>query len=58
MAKVVNNVDLEKISQTVANGKKDKSTLKKPVKLQGEWNFDQSKGYQFRTELAFEKGNR
>lgn len=53
---IVNNIDLEKISQTVASGKKDKSTLRKPVKLQGEWNFDSSKGYQFRTELSFEKG--
>jgi len=56
MENVVNNVDLEKISQTVINGKKDKTTLRKPVKLQGQWNFDPSKGYQFRTELAFEKG--
>jgi len=24
--------------------------------LQGEWNLDLSKGYQFRTELDFEKG--
>ena len=53
---IVNNVDLEKISQTVVNGKKDKSTLRKPVKLQGEWNFDPSKGHQFKTELSFEKG--
>lgn len=56
MPNIVNNVDLDKISQTVSSGKKDKSTLKKPVKLQGEWNFDSSKGYQFKTELSFEKG--
>lgn len=56
MTNILNNVDLDKISQTVANGKKDKSTLKKPVKLQGEWNLDPSKGYQFKTELSFEKG--
>jgi len=56
MTNIINNVDLEKISQTVASGKKDKSMLKKPVKLQGEWNFDPSKGYQFKTELSFEKG--
>jgi uncharacterized OsmC-like protein len=49
-------VDLDKVSQTIEGGKKDSATLKKPVKLQGEWNFDPSKGYQFRTELAFEKG--
>jgi uncharacterized OsmC-like protein len=53
---VINNVDLDKVSQTIEGGKKDRATLKKPVKLQGEWNFDPSKGYQFRTELAFEKG--
>ncbi|PWU79332.1 MAG: disulfide bond formation regulator [Candidatus Nitrosopolaris wilkensis] len=55
MANVINNTDLDKISQTVANGKKDKQSLRKPVKLQGEWNLDPSKGYQFRTELSYEK---
>ena len=53
---MLNNVDLDKLSATVEAGKKDKSTLKKPVKLQGEWNLDVNKGYQFRTEMAFEKG--
>ena len=42
---IINNTDLDKISQTVNNGKSDKLTLKKPVKLRGEWNFDFSKGY-------------
>ena len=56
MAKILNNIDLDKIAQTVANGNKDRSSLKKPVKLRGEWNLDPTKGYQFRTELAFEKG--
>jgi uncharacterized OsmC-like protein len=56
MANVINNTDLDKISQTVANGKKDKASLRRPVKLKGEWNMDQTKGYQFRTELSFEKG--
>lgn len=56
MANILNNVDLDKISQTVVAGRTDRSTLKRPVKLQGEWNLDPSKGYQFRTELAFEKG--
>ncbi|MGI0047264.1 MAG: OsmC family protein [Nitrosotalea sp.] len=56
MTNIVNNVDLDKIAQTVENGKKENSTLKKPVKLYGEWNLDPSKGYQFRTELSFEKG--
>jgi uncharacterized OsmC-like protein len=53
---IINNMDLDKISQTVNNGRRDKSTLRKPVKLQGEWNFDPSKGYQFKTELSYEKG--
>jgi uncharacterized OsmC-like protein len=56
VAKFLNNVDLEKVSQTSENGKKDKSTLKKPVKLQGEWILDSNQGFQFKTELGFEKG--
>ena len=56
MVNVLNNVDVDKLSQMAESGKKDKSTLRKPVKLQGEWNLDSSKGYQFRTELAYEKG--
>lgn len=53
---IINNVDLEKISRTVESGKKDKQSLIKPVKLQGEWVLDPSSGYQFRTELSYEKG--
>ena len=35
----------------------DKRTVfKKPVKLQGQWNFDIQKGYQFKTELSYEQG--
>lgn len=56
MAHILNNVDLEKLSQTVENGRKDKTALRKPVKLQGEWILDSKKGYQFRTELAYERG--
>ena len=56
MANVLNNVDLEKIAQTVAAGKKDRTTLRRPVKLHGEWNLDSTKDYQFRTELSYEKG--
>jgi len=40
MTNKINNVDLDKVSNTVAKGKEDKNTLKKPVKLQGEWNLD------------------
>jgi hypothetical protein len=53
---IINNIDLDKISRTVQDGKSDKSTLRKPVKLQGEWSLDPSKGYQFKTELSHEKG--
>lgn len=56
MAKFLNNIDLEKVSQMSENGKKDKSTLKKPVKLQGEWILDPNQGFQFKTELSYEKG--
>jgi uncharacterized OsmC-like protein len=53
---IINNIDLDKISRTVQDCKNDKSSLRKPVKLQGEWNLDPSKGYQFKTELVYEKG--
>jgi uncharacterized OsmC-like protein len=56
MTHVINNVDLDKISQTTAMGKKDKSTLRKPVKLEGEWILDSNAGYQFKTELSYENG--
>ena len=56
MTHVINNVDLDKISQTTAMGKKDKSTLRKPVKLEGEWILDSAAGYQFKTELSYENG--
>lgn len=56
MTKFLNNVDLDKVSQTSENGKKDKSTLKKPVKLSGEWILDANQGFQFKTELGYEKG--
>ena len=56
MSSIINNVDLDKVAETTENGKKEKFTLRKPVKLYGEWNLDLSKGYQFRTELTYEKG--
>ncbi len=57
MANKINNVDLDKVSNTVTKGKENKNTLKKPVKLQGEWNLDSNSEYQFKTELPFEKGS-
>ena len=56
MTQIINNVNLDKIAETTINGKRDRSTLRKPVKLQGEWNLDPTADFQFRTELSFEKG--
>ncbi|HXV89621.1 MAG TPA: OsmC family protein [Nitrososphaeraceae archaeon] len=56
MTQIINNVDMDKISHTTAMGKKDKSTLRKPVRLQGEWILDSATGYQFKTELSYENG--
>src|SRR5215207_162395 len=57
MSNIINNIDLDKIRNTAENGRKNRQSLKKPVKLEGEWNlFDLDKGYQFRTEMAYEKG--
>ena len=52
---IVNNTNMDKISQTIENGKKDKTTLRKPVNLQGQWNLDPSIGYQFKTDLSLRK---
>ena len=38
MSKIINNVDLDKV--ITENGKKEKLTLRKPIKLYGEWNLD------------------
>jgi uncharacterized OsmC-like protein len=53
----INNVDLDKVANTITKGKEDKNSLRKPVKMQGEWNLDSNSEYQFKTELAFEKGS-
>jgi uncharacterized OsmC-like protein len=53
---IVNNVNLSNINGFVEQGKKNRDVLKKVIKLEGEWILDPSKGYQFRTELAYEKG--
>ena len=56
MPNILDNVDLEKVAKTVEDGKKDKVTLCKPIKLQGEWILEPTVGYQFRTEISYEKG--
>src|SRR6185503_826805 len=56
MSNIMNNIDLDKIQKTIESGLKDPQFLKKPIRLEGEWNFDVQKGYQFKTELTYEKG--
>jgi uncharacterized OsmC-like protein len=56
VSNIINNVNLDKVAETTESGKKEKSSLRKLIKLYGEWNLDLSKGYQFRTELSYEKG--
>ncbi len=56
MSRIVNNVDLDKVAQTAGAGKKNAPSLRKKVALQGEWNLDPSKHYQFRTEMSYENG--
>ena len=45
MSKIINNTDLEKIHNTAEHGRKNRQSLRKPVKLEGEWNlFNIDKG--------------
>ena len=43
MSHIINNIDLDKIRKTTESGQKDRQFLRKPVKLEGEWNFDVQK---------------
>src|ERR671914_239672 len=56
MTNIINNIDLDKIQNTIDNGKKERQFVSKPVKLHGEWNLDPNSEYQFKTELTYEKG--
>ena len=56
MTNIINNIDLDKIQNTIDNGKKERQFVRKPVKLHGEWNLDPNSKYQFKTELTYEKG--
>jgi hypothetical protein len=58
MGKIINNVDLDKIAQTTASGKKDKSTLRKSVRLQGEWILDPASPTSSRLSFLSRTGNR
>ena len=41
MTHIVNNTDLDKVGQNTGDGMKCKQSLRKPVKLKGEWNLNQ-----------------
>jgi uncharacterized OsmC-like protein len=56
MGKELNNVDLESLAKVVEAAKKDRSVLRKKIGLRGEWVMDNSAGYQFRTEVSYERG--
>ena len=56
MTNIINNIDFDKIQNTIDNGKKERQFVRKPVKLHGEWNLDPNSEYQFKTELTYEKG--
>ncbi|MDG6914378.1 MAG: OsmC family protein [Nitrososphaerota archaeon] len=56
MPKVVNHVDLDSVALTEKEGRNDRSRVKKKVALEGEWVLDPKAGYQFRTEVQYEKG--
>ncbi len=56
MAKVLNNVNLDRLAKTIATAKNDKSALRKKIGLHGMWILDESAGYQFRTEMSYETG--
>jgi len=53
---IINNVELDSINRLLEQGKKDRSTLKKIISIDGEWILDAGKGYQFRAEMSYEKG--
>jgi hypothetical protein len=36
MTNIINNPDLDKVQNTIDNGKKDRQFVRKPVKLHGE----------------------
>jgi len=39
MSDIINNIDLDKISKTIEEGKNNLSTLRRPIKLEAEWNL-------------------
>lgn len=50
----VNNVNVDKLKETVASMQKDLSKAKKTNKVEGEWSL--SNGAQFKAEVSFENG--
>ncbi len=56
LTRILNHVDLDKISVTEKAGELDRSKLKKKMSLQAKWNTDPAKKYQLEAELSFEGG--
>lgn len=54
--RVVNNVDLDKIQNSVSSMKKDPTKAKKINRVEGEWLCDGSSGPQFRADFETETG--
>jgi uncharacterized OsmC-like protein len=53
---VVNNVNLGRIAESVENAKEDSTTLRKRVRLHGEWALDTASTFQFKTDVEYEEG--
>lgn len=53
---VVNNVNLERVAESVQSGQQDGTTLRKRVSVHGEWMLNSDSAFQFRTDLEYEKG--
>lgn len=55
--KILNKVNLSNIEKTIENGKRDPSTLRKTLQIEGEWILNEDKEYQFRAEAKYGKGS-
>lgn len=55
---LINNVDVGKIATTVEDGRRDTTSLRKTVRLHGEWSTSPGARFQFRTMFQFEGGSK
>ena len=51
---IINRVNVEKFKETVENAKKDPSSRKKTLEVEGIWRLDEQEGPQFETKLKTE----